>query len=304
MLDNDEVDKLINQQECRVKTLIDCGVYQIRNIINNNIYIGSSISIKKRFSAHKNDLRKNQHYNSHLQRAWNKYGEENFEFNIIENSIYPEERLQRENYYIRVCKPEYNNIKVNDEGCPFYSDESKNKIRNNRIGKRHSEESKIKIGNASRGRKWTEESKQKYKETRKLRNYKHSDDVLKLIGIKNKGRVRSPEELQKQRDSHLGKKMSKESILKMIETRKRNNKPRTEEHRKHLSEALKGRKRPYGTYFIKVYNNRKVIDINTNEIFDSIKDAAIKNNMTSYNLRNRLVGIVINNTSLKFFDNV
>jgi len=61
-----------------------CGVYEIRNIINNKVYIGSSYHIFNRWSGHRYQLNKNIHNNIHLQRAWNKYGKENFKFKIIE----------------------------------------------------------------------------------------------------------------------------------------------------------------------------------------------------------------------------
>lgn len=60
-----------------------CGIYCIRNKINNNKYIGQSVNIEKRFETHKYFLNKNSHHNQHLQRAWNKYGKHNFEFSIL-----------------------------------------------------------------------------------------------------------------------------------------------------------------------------------------------------------------------------
>lgn len=40
-----------------------CGVYQIRNIINNQIYIGSSKNIQKRWKQHIKALCENKHDN-------------------------------------------------------------------------------------------------------------------------------------------------------------------------------------------------------------------------------------------------
>lgn len=60
------------------------GIYQIRCIPNGKIYIGSAIDIKERCMHHRMDLRKGKHYNVHLQAAWNKYGEEKFEFIVLE----------------------------------------------------------------------------------------------------------------------------------------------------------------------------------------------------------------------------
>lgn len=55
-----------------------CGIYCIRNKINNNKYIGQSVNIEKRFETHKHFLNKNSHHNRHLRRAWDKYGEHSF----------------------------------------------------------------------------------------------------------------------------------------------------------------------------------------------------------------------------------
>lgn len=61
------------------------GVYQIRNLVNNKIYIGSSKNLKHRKNHdHISTLKKNKHQNAHLQNAFNKYGEKNFVFEIIE----------------------------------------------------------------------------------------------------------------------------------------------------------------------------------------------------------------------------
>lgn len=68
-----------------------CAIYSITNLVNNKVYIGRDISFPNRLYEHKSDLKNNKHYNQHLQNAWNKYGEENFEFDILE--VYEEEFL-------------------------------------------------------------------------------------------------------------------------------------------------------------------------------------------------------------------
>lgn len=61
------------------------GVYKIINTVNNKIYIGSTtVSFKERYRQHLYHLKKNTHKNTHLQHAFNKYGESKFEFCIIE----------------------------------------------------------------------------------------------------------------------------------------------------------------------------------------------------------------------------
>lgn len=61
-----------------------CGVYKIVCVKNNKIYIGSSADIANRWWDHKARLHSNTHINPHLQNAWNKYGESNFLFDIVE----------------------------------------------------------------------------------------------------------------------------------------------------------------------------------------------------------------------------
>lgn len=60
------------------------GIYEIRNLSTGKVYIGQSKNIEKRWSDHKYQLRNQRHHNDFLQRAWNKYGENDFVFNILE----------------------------------------------------------------------------------------------------------------------------------------------------------------------------------------------------------------------------
>jgi group I intron endonuclease len=61
------------------------GIYKIFNKVNNKYYIGSSNNIKRRWRDHKKMLRGNRHDNIYLQNSWNKYGENNFDFIVIDN---------------------------------------------------------------------------------------------------------------------------------------------------------------------------------------------------------------------------
>ena len=77
------------------------GVYQIRNKVNEDRYIGSSGNLENRWEWHCKKLRKGVHPNNYLQHAWNKYNEENFVFEVIEevsggNTV----RLVREQVYL------------------------------------------------------------------------------------------------------------------------------------------------------------------------------------------------------------
>lgn len=78
-----------------------CGIYKIENLVNGKIYIGQSKHIKQRWSEHKKELKANRHGNQYLQRAWNKYGEDNFSHTILEEC--DESCLDdRERYYIEL----------------------------------------------------------------------------------------------------------------------------------------------------------------------------------------------------------
>ena len=81
-----------------------CGVYKIINKVNGKFYIGSSKNIYKRWDQHRNSLRNHCHDNEYLQNAWNKYGENNFEFEIIEECD-PQVQFEREQYYLNTLKP-------------------------------------------------------------------------------------------------------------------------------------------------------------------------------------------------------
>lgn len=59
------------------------GIYKITCVPTGKVYIGQSNNVYKRWRDHRLELRKNQHVNNYLQRAWNKYGETQFEFEII-----------------------------------------------------------------------------------------------------------------------------------------------------------------------------------------------------------------------------
>lgn len=60
------------------------GIYMIKNKKTGQMYIGQSKHIKRRWVDHKYELVRGIHANTFLQNSWNKYGEDNFSFSIIE----------------------------------------------------------------------------------------------------------------------------------------------------------------------------------------------------------------------------
>ena len=79
------------------------GIYAIRNIINNKIYIGSSNNIKRRWKKHKTELKNKSHSNKYLERAYHKYGSDKFDFIILE-FCKEQELINREIFYINYYK--------------------------------------------------------------------------------------------------------------------------------------------------------------------------------------------------------
>lgn len=79
------------------------GVYQILNLKNNKFYIGSTAQRKdgQRRREHWSRLRRGVHYNIKLQNAWNKYGESNFIFELLEECE-PKLCIEREQYYLDI----------------------------------------------------------------------------------------------------------------------------------------------------------------------------------------------------------
>lgn len=101
-----------------------CGIYCIKNTANNKKYIGLSRDIRRRWNEHKSDLRNNQHNNVYLQREWNIYGEDVFEFSIVELCD-PSKICDREQYYIAeyhtLSHEDGHNFTLGGEYCPTTS---------------------------------------------------------------------------------------------------------------------------------------------------------------------------------------
>lgn len=92
------------------------GIYAIKNKINNKYYIGQSKDFKQRWMEHRAQLRHGHHHNKHLQAAWTKYGEDSFEFSIVEECEDQELRNQREIYYIERYDAFYDGYNMNIGG--------------------------------------------------------------------------------------------------------------------------------------------------------------------------------------------
>lgn len=115
---------------------MNSGIYNIRNIINDNIYIGSSIRIKERWAAHRNLLKRGKHHCKKLQDEYKEFGMENFIYEIIQYS--EGDLIKEELRWLNFFKPEYNTIKR-----PDYPPMT---------GRKHSKESLEKMSKSQKGK--------------------------------------------------------------------------------------------------------------------------------------------------------
>lgn len=115
-----------------------CGIYYIKNLFNEKLYIGSSSGILKRWKNHVRELTDNIHPSKYLQLAWNKYGEQAFEFIIIE-TCEKEKLTEREQYWI------------DNSNCIIPNGYNILTKARSRLGTKHSEETKAKISKSIKG---------------------------------------------------------------------------------------------------------------------------------------------------------
>jgi len=139
------------------------GIYKIRNLKNDKIYIGSSINLMKRQRDHFRSLNLKNHYNLKLQRSFNKHSKDNFIFEII-LECNKEDLLKMEQYYIDTLKPLYNIRTIaNSNLGTKRSAITKLKMRNAQLGKKMSNESKLKMSAKRIGIKLSDETKLRMK---------------------------------------------------------------------------------------------------------------------------------------------
>lgn len=150
-----------------------CGIYKITCLSNLKIYIGSTSDIKIRWRNHRNSLRRNKHVNKYLQNAWNKYGEENFRFEVIEIISNQDFLNEREQFWLDNTKSFNGEVGFNI--LPFansvrgykHTNETKEKIRNRQKGRKMPEHLKEILKESHMGRKNSEETKRKMSESQR-----------------------------------------------------------------------------------------------------------------------------------------
>ncbi len=241
------------------------GVYQIE--LNNKRYIGSTLqSFNRRKYEHLNKLRHGNHENPYLQNAFNKYGENELDFSILEIVETPEECIIVEQKYIDELNPEYNMCKVAGSRLRTKaSEETKQKMSASHMGNKN-----------CLGRKLSEERKQKMSESLMGNHYalgfKHTDETKQKLSEVRKGKTFSDEHKQNLSESLMGHEVSEEARRKMSESHK--GKIFSEEHSKNLSEARKGNKNALG-YKHTEEARRKMREASKNRKYMEINEVCI-----------------------------
>lgn len=246
------------------------GVYKIQNTVNGKCYIGSAISIKRRWCEHRRNLSRGVHHSDHLQKSWNKYGVAFFIFEIIEECT-KDCLIRCEQYWMDLLNsadPDfgYNCTPVAGSMLGFkHSDSTKAFLSTVCCGPKHpmygkplSKEHRDNMSRARMGKKISEETKKKIsfalsgpkspKFGRPL-----SDETKRKLSEINKGKTVSEEIKQKiskstsgEKNHFYGKKHSEETKRRLSRAKLGPNHPNfgvhlSEGHRKKISEANIGK---------------------------------------------------------------
>jgi group I intron endonuclease len=179
------------------------GVYQIKNVNNDKVYIGSSKDIRRRMLRHVSRLKRGVHKSPHLQNSWNTYGAEFFEFSVVE-----EVDLDDDINILLECEQRWMDAtKCYEPECGYnirrYACDS------GWLGRTHSDATKEILSKINTGR-FDGESNPFYGKT-------HTEETRKLLSDKAKERLSVPEN-----NGMYGKRHTYESRRKISETRMKN----------------------------------------------------------------------------------
>jgi group I intron endonuclease len=175
------------------------GIYTITNLINNKIYIGFCQNFRSRYGDHKSTLFYSKHGNEYLQRAYDKYGSENFIFEILEECN-KEYLASQENYWANLLNVHnrnygYNIQPTHPNNLKIHSERTKLKIKLSTKGVKKSEQTKEKM---SLGMKGKLKSLEHRKNLSKARKGSKMSEITRIAILKaNTNRKQSLETINK-----------------------------------------------------------------------------------------------------------
>lgn len=178
-----------------------CGVYQIKNLVNGNIYVGSSKDIIRRWKEHFREIKLKKHGNKYFQRSVLKYGYDSFECSVLIETD-EEHRIENEqktvdllsktnrlyNIVLDVTKlPKYNNNKWRSDPVRIkIASERMSGSRNPMYGYRYTPEQKVLChdraageNNGNFGRKHTEKEKELMRAARRRNSRKYKTEEFR-----------------------------------------------------------------------------------------------------------------------------
>lgn len=161
------------------------GVYQIRNLKNDKVYIGSAANVEgfaHRWSTHKGQLNSGKHHSVLLQRACDKYGFHAFVFEVL---LYcaPKDCLMYEQTYLDVYQPVYNICKhAGSQLGTKRTAVQRRRMSDAQKGRKASLETRKKMSIARQGLKHSQETKRKIRNSVK-RGEGHPSTCLTEVGV-------------------------------------------------------------------------------------------------------------------------
>jgi group I intron endonuclease len=234
-----------------VYKIVFSGIYKIQSKCKpERIYIGSAVNIYNRWSVHRCDLRKGKHSSSAFQRHVNKYGLDDLEFSIIAvcdvNELNPIDKV----VWIEQCfiwaykhkgmnRPFFNASPTagSQKGIKYpkeYGEAISARLRGKpgmRLGQHNTADHNAKIARAHIGLVNWEGVKKAAEKNRgrisPLRGRHHTPETIEKIKKNIKGKQ------QGEKNGFFGKKHSKESLLKAVESRRK-----TRERKKQVNQLL------------------------------------------------------------------